>query len=63
MWQTAQMAIRKEIGKDEQLLWSGQPRQGLVLRANDIVLIPFSLMWIRARGRGRNFSRRCLADG
>jgi hypothetical protein len=29
----------------ERILWTGQPKQGLVLSARDTFLIPFSLMW------------------
>jgi len=29
----------------ETILWSGQPKQGLRLQAQDVFLIPFSLMW------------------
>jgi hypothetical protein len=37
--------IRKELSPPEQLLWSGQPRQGIVRRAADAILIPFSVLW------------------
>ena len=29
----------------EQLVWSGQPKQGVRLQAGDVFLIPFSLLW------------------
>lgn len=38
-------AIREQLGSGERLLWSGAPRQGLVLRAADALFIPFSLIW------------------
>ena len=37
--------ITREIRSGERLLWSGHPRQGLILRPVDAILIPFSLMW------------------
>ncbi|HEY4082173.1 MAG TPA: PH domain-containing protein [Burkholderiaceae bacterium] len=37
--------IRSELEAGEQVLWSGQPRQGLVLRGSDAFQIPFSLLW------------------
>jgi hypothetical protein len=37
--------VGKEIGAGERLLWSGRPRQGIILRPADALFIPFSLMW------------------
>jgi hypothetical protein len=42
---SADQAIQREMESDERLLCSGMPRQGWLLRSNDIFLIPFSLMW------------------
>jgi hypothetical protein len=40
-----QQEISRELTGGERLLWSGQPRQGLMVRASDAVVIPFSLFW------------------
>lgn len=37
--------IRRELAPLEHVLWSGQPRQGMVLRGSDLFQIPFSVMW------------------
>src|SRR4051812_45211669 len=37
--------IRQQLGSREKLLWYGQPRQGIVFRASDVLFIPFSLIW------------------
>jgi hypothetical protein len=38
--------IRGELSPSETLLWSGRPRQGIVFRAYDLLVIPFSLLWL-----------------
>jgi len=37
--------IENELRAGEKIYWKGNPRQGLKLRASDIFLIPFSLLW------------------
>lgn len=37
--------LAREVGPQERVLWSGVPRQGLMLRASDVFTIPFSIMW------------------
>lgn len=41
----AQRALAREIGPNEQLLWSGMPKQGLVLRTSDLLVIPLGIGW------------------
>ena len=45
MWNDQTQAVRAQLEAGEQVIWSGQPRQGLVLRASDAFMIPFSLLW------------------
>jgi hypothetical protein len=37
--------IKAALSTGEQVLWSGRPRQGLVVRGTDAAQIPFSLLW------------------
>lgn len=38
-------SIKTHLSTNEQILWSGQPRQGVIIRGADAFLIPFSLLW------------------
>jgi len=45
MWNSELQPIQSELAPNEELLWVGQPRQGLVFSAADVLMIPFSLLW------------------
>lgn len=37
--------LRQHLDSEETLLWTGQPKQGIVFRTVDVFLIPFSILW------------------
>lgn len=37
--------LQAQLGPNETLLWSGRPKQGILVRSSDVFLIPFSLFW------------------
>jgi hypothetical protein len=41
----AAQVLTPELGRGERLLWSGRPAQGVIFRAGDVFMIPFSLLW------------------
>jgi len=43
--QDFQFELREHLSKDEKLLWTGKPSDGIIFRGSDVFMIPFSLMW------------------
>ncbi len=37
--------LQEYLDRNEKLIWSGQPKKGVVFRTSDVFLIPFSLLW------------------
>lgn len=41
----SQDIVRRQLSSQEQLLWTGRPKQGIIFRGMDAFLIPFGLLW------------------
>jgi hypothetical protein len=37
--------LKQHLDSDEKLLWTGAPKQGIIIKGSDALMIPFSLMW------------------
>lgn len=40
-----QRILTRELGSDEELVWSGRPKRGVYLVGRDAIVIPFSILW------------------
>lgn len=45
MWDYPEI-LRGALGRDERLIWSGQPKGGILFRQADLIQIPFSIFWL-----------------
>jgi len=37
--------LQPHLDSNEKLIWSGQPKRGIIFRSADIFVIPFSILW------------------
>src|SRR4051794_20349416 len=45
MYDDTNRLIQRHLASDEQVIWSGRPSQGFLLRPGDALTIPFSILW------------------
>lgn len=45
MWIDPSSPISRVLEPSEELLWTGQPRQGIVFQPSDLWLFPFAVLW------------------
>jgi Bacterial membrane flanked domain. len=39
------MELKQHLDSDEKLIWTGIPKQGIIVKGSDALMIPFSLLW------------------
>jgi len=45
MFRDIKTELRQHLDNNENLIWTGQPKTGVIFRSEDIFLIPFSVIW------------------
>ncbi len=45
MYSDLDFELGKHLDSDEKLIWTGLPRQGVMINSSDALMIPFSLIW------------------
>lgn len=45
MLEAPELIIKNELDGNERLIWTGQPKRGVIFRSSDIFMVPFSIMW------------------
>ncbi|PSR12475.1 MAG: hypothetical protein DA408_18330 [Bacteroidetes bacterium] len=45
MTENYQSQFREHLSRGEHLIWTGKPKSGIVFKAADVFVIPFSIFW------------------